>query len=36
MHAAVMPKSPKTNKQSSFSPLSLDNALIATINNQLH
>ena len=29
-------KSPKTNKQSSFGTLSLGNAFIATINNELH
>ena len=29
-------KSPKTNKQLSFGILSLDNAFIATINNELH
>ena len=28
-------KSPKTNKQSSFDTLSLGNAFIATINNEL-
>ena len=29
-------KSPKTNKQSTFGTLSLDNAFIATIDNELH
>ena len=29
-------KSPKTNKQLSFGTLSLGNAFIATINNELH
>ena len=29
-------QSQKTDKQSSFSTLSLDNAFIATINNELH
>ena len=35
MHTVMHTKSPKTYKQLSFGTLSLDNAFIAIINNEL-